>query len=149
MWTHCGPHGAFVFTALRLIVLTLILLSVGVSPAAAQESSDDSPARDGVPRPLMSILYGGYAALQAYDGYSTALALSRGAREGNPLMQGVVRDPTAFWALKASVTAGTIVAAERLWKNDRKGAALAVMIVSTSVVAVVAANNARMLRQQR
>ena len=94
-------------------------------------------------------LYAGYAALQAYDLYSTRQALGRGAREANPLMQGVVGNPDAFIALKAGVAAGTILAAERLWKQDKKAAAIGVMAASIAVSAIVATKNARTLRQVR
>jgi hypothetical protein len=78
--------------------------------------------------------------------YSTKQALARGAREANPLMQGVIANTGAFIAVKATVAVGTIVAAERLWKTN-KPAAIAVMVASNSVAAIVAARNARTLRQ--
>ena len=87
-----------------------------------------------------------YAALQAFDVYSTRQALGRGAREVNPLMQGVVGNTGAFVAMKATVAVATIVAAERLWKTN-KAAAIAVMVAANSVAAVVAWRNARTLRQ--
>lgn len=41
-------------------------------------------------RPIvLPVLYASYAALQAYDVYSTRQGLARGAREANPLMKGV------------------------------------------------------------
>ena len=80
--------------------------------------------------------------------YSTQQALGRGAREANPLMQGVVGNPAAFVALKASLAVGTILFAERLWKTN-KVAAVAVMAASTSISAIVAARNASVLRQLR
>jgi hypothetical protein len=80
--------------------------------------------------------------------YSTRQALARGAREANPLMQDVVSNTGALVAVKASVGVATIVAAERLWKTN-KAAAIAVMVASNSVTAVVAARNARTLRQLR
>ena len=55
---------------------------------------------------------------------------------------------TEFVAVKAAVTLGTILAAERLWRVN-KVAAIALMVVSTGVLASVAANNARTLRQLR
>lgn len=97
---------------------------------------------------LLPALYVSYAALQAFDMFSTKQALSRGAREANPLMQGVVGHSGAFVAVKAAVAVGTIVAAERLWKTN-KTAAIAVMVASNSVAAIVAARNARTLRQLR
>jgi len=109
------------------------------------------PARVGqaVARPaLLSALYASYGALQAYDVYSTRQALARGAREANPLMQGVVGHTGAFVAVKAGVAVATIAAAERLWKTN-KPAAIGVMIAGNSVAAMVAARNARTLGQLR
>lgn len=114
------------------------------APAAAAVEIIDAPSRP----VALPALYAGYAALQVYDIYSTRQALARGAREANPFMQGVAGNQSSFWALKAGLTVGTIVAAERLWKTN-KPAAIAVMVVSNSVAAVVAARNGRVLRQLR
>jgi hypothetical protein len=43
----------------------------------------------------------------------------------------------------------TVAAAERLWKRNKKTAAITLLVVSNSVAAVVAARNATALRQQR
>jgi hypothetical protein len=96
----------------------------------------------------LTALYASYAALQAYDVYSTRQALASGAREANPLMQGVVGNTGAFVAMKASVAVATIAAAEKLWKTN-KPAAIGVMIAGNSVAAMVAARNARTLGQLR
>jgi hypothetical protein len=103
-----------------------------------------SPSRPAV----LPALYVSYAALQAFDVYSTKQALARGAREANPLMQGVVGNTGAWVAMKAGVGVATFMAAERLWKTN-KVAAIAVMVASNSVSAIVAARNARTLRQLR
>ena len=97
---------------------------------------------------LLPMLYVSYAALQAYDVYSTKQALARGAREANPLMQGVVGNTGAFVAMKAGVAVATIAAAEKLWKTN-KPAAIGVMIAGNSVAAIVAARNSRTLGQLR
>ena len=97
---------------------------------------------------LLPMLYVSYAALQAYDVYSTRQALARGAREANPLMQGVVGNTGAFVAMKAGVAVATIAAAEKLWKTN-KPAAIGVMIAGNSVAAIVAARNTRTLGQLR
>lgn len=131
----------------RLPVLTVLILMLPLVPAFADEGRDarlaPSPSRPSV----LPVLYASYAALQVYDVYSTRQALSRGARETNPLMQQVVGNQGAFWAVKASATIGTIAAAERLWKKDRKAAAIAVLVVSNGVAALVAARNAGTLRR--
>jgi hypothetical protein len=96
----------------------------------------------------LTALYASYTALQAYDVYSTRQALARGAREANPLMQGVVGNTGAFVAMKAGVAVATIAAAEKLWKTN-KPAAIGVMIAGNSVAAIVAARNTRTLGQLR
>lgn len=134
-------------------------LLISALPANADTPADASapgaivvPARveRALARPAaLPALYASYAALQVFDIYSTRQALARGAREVNPLMHGVVGNPATFWALKASVTAGTIFAAERLWKNNNKAAAIAVMVASNGIAAIVASKNAHTLRQLR
>ena len=135
----------------------LLSLTFAVMPASAADDSSAAPAASAISvntrisqavrRPAaLPALYASYAALQAFDVYSTKQALGRGAREANPLMQGVVGHTGTFVAVKAAVAMTTIVAAERLWKTN-KTAAIAVMVASNSVAAIVAARNARTLRQ--
>ena len=140
----------------------LLSLTLSVLPTYAAADADDANAAAAAPavvvparisqalaRPaVLPALYASYAALQVFDIYSTKQALARGAREANPLMQDVVGNTTEFVAVKAVVTLGTILAAERLWRVN-KVAAIALMVVSTGVLASVAANNARTLRQLR
>jgi len=159
----------------RTIAIAAVLsLTLGVLPAVAADDSDDTQpakAEQGVvanklvwgdnvtlgtrrvaaamSRPLvLPALYASYAALQAFDVYSTKQALARGAREANPLMQGVVGNTGAFVAMKVGVGVATIVAAERLWKTN-KAAAIGVMVAGNGVAAIVAARNARTLGQLR
>ena len=143
------------------IIATAALLSLTLSvlPAAAADDANAAatpgiavPARigDALARPAMlPALYISYAALQAFDVHSTRQALARGAREVNPLLQGVVGNTSFLVAVKAAVAVGTIVAAERLWKTNNKAAAIAVMVASNGVAAIVAARNAHTLRQLR
>lgn len=98
---------------------------------------------------LLTTLYASYAGLQAYDVYSTRQALSRGGREANPLMQGVADSSAGMIAVKAGVTLATILVAERMWKRNNKMGAIAVLVASNGVAAVVAARNASTLRQLR
>ena len=140
--------------AAALLSLTLIAL-----PAYAEDDAAGAitvtgfaaPAKvtERLSRPAaLTVLYASYGALQAYDVYSTRQALARGAREANPLMQGVVTNTGAFVAVKAGVGVATIVAAERLWKTN-KPAAIGLMIAGNSVAAFVAARNTRTLGQLR
>ena len=124
-----------------------------VTPAAASAATAQTAAQmrfgKALARPkALPALYVSYAALQAFDIYSTKQALARGAQEASPLMQGVVGNTGAFIAVKATVAVATIVAAERLWKTN-KVAAIGIMVASNGVAAIVAARNARTLRQLR
>ena len=142
-----------------LTTAALLSLTVAVVPASADDSraaaaAPASAVQTRISRALarpktLPALYASYVALQAYDVFSTKQALGRGAREANPLMQGVVGHTSAFVAVKAAVAIGTIVAAESLWKNNNKAAAIVVMLASNSVATLVAARNARTLRQLR
>jgi len=137
-------------------------LTMSVLPAAAADESSVAAAAPAIVVPtrvrvseslsrprVLPALYASYAALQVYDVYATRQGLASGAREANPVMRQVVGNQGAFWALKASATVGTIVAAERLWKQDKKAAAIAVLVASNGVAAFVAVRNARTLRQGR
>jgi hypothetical protein len=88
----------------------------------------------------------GLGMLQAYDVYSTSAALKNGAREANPAMSGLVGNPVAFVAVKTGITGVSIFAAERMWKQHQRAQALAVMAVSTGLMAVVAAHNHSVIR---
>ena len=92
-------------------------------------------------------LYASLAALNTYDMISTLKGTKAGAVEANPLMRGVVKNSPALLGVKAASTGAAIFLAERLRRNGHKGQALAVMIVSNSVMATVAANNARVVRR--
>ncbi len=94
-------------------------------------------------------LYAGFVALQGYDTYSTLSAIRKGAVEVNPLMTGVTKQPALFVAVKGATTFGSIYAAERLWRKNRKAAAITTIVVANAMVAVVAARNASVLRTLR
>ena len=99
------------------------------------------------PRALPA-LYASLGALQVFDVYSTRQALAHGAHEANPVMGGVVGNPVAFTALKAATAVLPVLIAERLWKTNRVAAVLT-MVAANSAMALVAANNARVLQQVR
>ena len=98
---------------------------------------------------LLPTLYAGTAFLQGYDAYSTLTALKSGATEANPMMKGITKSPIAFVALKASMTAFSIMGAERMWKNDHRVAAVVMMVASNGMMAAVAAHNASVLQRVR
>ena len=90
-------------------------------------------------------LYISLAALQVFDVYSSSRGLAQGAREGNPLMQGIVNNPVAFWTIKAATTVAPMILAERLWKKNKVGA-IAVMVIANGVAVAVAAQNGSVLK---
>lgn len=99
-----------------------------------------SPARR--PRALIP-LYGAFAALQAGDANSTLQVLRHGGYEKNSLMVGVVSSPKALAAVKLATTISTIAAAEMLWRNHHRKAAVIAMAIVTSGYGVVVAHNYR------
>ena len=98
---------------------------------------------------ILPSLYVSLGALQAFDGYSTTTGLRRGATETNGMMKNVAGNPASMWIVKGGVTAVSIYAAERLWKRNRRVAAIATMVATNGLMAMVAARNASVLRAQR
>lgn len=146
-------------TTRTLAAALVLMLTAGAAPALAADdaivvTSQPVPSvmkmRESATRPaLLTTLYASYAGLQAYDVYSTRTAISRGAVEANPLMTGAAGSHGAMIGLKAGITLGTIVAAERMWKKNNRMGAIAVLVASNIVAALVAARNARTLGQVR
>ena len=121
---------------------TVVAEAVAPAPAIAAPIPGWKP----VARPsILPALYAGSAVLQAYDAYSTLKALNLGAVEANPIAQGVVGNPALFIGVKAAVAAASIMAAEKMWKNHHKVAAIATMVATNSIMAMVAANNAKVI----
>jgi len=107
-----------------------------------------APAWKPATRPtILPALYAGSAALQAFDAYSTLKALNLGGVEANPVAKTVVSNPAVFIGVKAAVSAASILAAEKMWKNHHRVAAIATMAATNSIMAMVAANNAKVLGQ--
>jgi hypothetical protein len=127
--------------------------AVAAAPAAEAVSTPTFTrptmhAEQSIGRPsMLPALYVAQGALQAMDMHSTMQAISRGAHEANPLMQGVVGNKGAMMAVKAGVAASTILMAECLWKKGNRTGAIVSMIVANSVTAVVVAHNYRLSNQ--
>jgi hypothetical protein len=64
------------------------------------------------------------------------------------MMRGVAGNSAKLWAVKAASTAGSIWLAERMWKTNRVGA-IVMMVVSNGLSASVAARNASVLKALR
>ena len=121
------------------------------APAAAETSAVGAailaPSR-ARPASLLA-LYGGFAALQAYDAYSTLAAVKAGGVELNPVLGGVANRPAAMIALKSAVTVASIAAADRLWKKGRKKHAVVMLAATSAAMTVVAINNHSVLQKLR
>ena len=152
-------------TCVALVFATLLVtvpvaaqtFSGGVSTAVAAVASADDPVtrrmRIRTPadaRPLvLPPLYASLAALQGYDSYSTLRALNQGAVEANPMMRGVAGNSAAIFVAKSASTFASVYVSERLWRGHRRGAAIVLMVAANGIMAVVAAQNAAVLRGQR
>jgi hypothetical protein len=128
-----------------------------IAPAIVAAAANNAATPDIVSRSvfkyrrptLLPALYATSAALQGYDAYSTLSALKNGAREANPLMKGIVKNPAAFVAMKAGVTTASIMAAERLWKGNHRMGAIGLMVASNVMMGMVAARNSQVLASMR
>jgi uncharacterized protein DUF5658 len=99
-------------------------------------------------RPIaLPSLYAGSVFLQSYDAYSTLSALRNGGTEANPLMKGITKSPVAFIGLKAGVTMMSIMAAERMWKDNNRVRAVLTMVATNGFMAAVAAHNTAVLHR--
>ena len=126
-------------------------IAAAVAPGqtiAAPRISFTETRREGRPFALTP-LYVGSAALQAWDTYSTLTGLRMGAVEMNPMMKTVVKNPAVFIAVKSAITAASIYQSERLWKDHRRVAAIALMAATNSLMAVVAKQNHATLEELR
>lgn len=121
-WTHVEPGSTSTLEA------SVAVKSIEVRPAA------------------LPALYAGSVLLQALDVRLTLEGMSRGSVEANPMMRAVVKRPATFIAVKTAVAGLTIYAAERLWRKGKRKAAVALMVINTSMMAIVGARNASVVR---
>jgi len=103
------------------------------------------PTRGGV----LPSLYVGLIGLEAYDGYSTTRGLKHGAVESNTLLRRLAAHPSALWAVKGGAPSVSIYMAERLWRQNHRGRAVALMVITNGLMAAVALNNASVLQAQK
>ena len=141
-------------------ILAGLLLMTTLAPTVARAADDPDPLPrpirptlekfvDASPRPtVLAPMYVSLAGLQIYDGYSTTRGVQLGAKESNTLISAFADKPAAFWTMKAASTAVSIYAAECLWRNHRRVAAVAVMVASNVTMGVVAAHNASVLQSR-
>jgi hypothetical protein len=117
---------------------------VADDPAEGRYSSI-SHVTETVPEPRLGVLlplYTSFAGLQMLDAHSTTRALQNGGAERNPLLGSFAGRPGALFALKAGVTASTILLAEKLRAKHRVGGIL-LMAALDSFYAMVVVHNYR------
>jgi hypothetical protein len=135
------------------IVATLVLCftapviaqdAVSVEPPAVklQTSSVLSFAAPDRPKVLVP-LYMSFGALQVVDVHSTTRALNRGAVEANPMMKAFAGNSASLIAVKAGGAAVAIYATEQLWKQNRRAAAIGLMIAANVGMTWVVQHNYR------
>jgi hypothetical protein len=129
--------------------------TVKAEPSAAVQPGEVdwsmAPVKFGRPSrgSVLPSLYLSLAGLNALDAHTTLRGVSLGASESNPLLKAAATHPSVLWAVKGGVTAGSVFMAERLWRKNHKAGAIAVMLVSNGMMAVVAARNMSVIRRQQ
>jgi hypothetical protein len=118
-------------------IFTEIDIRAGVSLTRLPRQAADVPLR--APRALVP-LYITFGGLQALDYHSTTRGLCAGAVEANPVAGVLQKHPAGIIAAKAAVTAGVIVAGEKLWKRNRVGAVVFMTAMNAGMAAAVAHN---------
>jgi hypothetical protein len=136
-----------VFAAMIAVMIAGMITASPVFAADPEEDRASAPHES--TRPILLGLYASASFLQGYDAYSTLKALGTGAHETNPLMKTLTANPTVFVGVKAGLTGISILVAERMWRNHNRTGAIVAMAASNGVMAIVAANNARVLAQSR
>jgi hypothetical protein len=91
-------------------------------------------------RLTLNLMTASYEALQAADVITTVQAIRRGAREQNPVMQGVASHPLRLALVKASVTTATLVMTHRIVKRHRLGGMLLLAGLNGTLAIVVSRN---------
>ncbi len=97
---------------------------------------------------LRRSLYVSFAALQLMDAVSTNKAISAGGVEANPAMAGIVKNKTAFMAVKAGTAVAAAFFSEKLAKNHPRRATILMAVLNTAYAGIVA-HNYRVARASR
>lgn len=138
-------------------LITVVVVSIpSVCVAAEKEESSNAIERlyamgalsneVAVKRPaILPTLYVTLAAMQAWDLYSTSVAVKAGARESNPVAAPFAGNPGSLIGLKLVSTASTIFFAERMWKTNRVKAVI-VLAAINGATAAISMNNMRNAR---
>ena len=140
----------FAIVASLLLCFTAPVLSqdaVFIDPSALQLQTSSFQSSAAADRPKARVpLYISFSALQAVDVHSTARALSLGAVESNPMMKAFAGNSASLIAVKAGGAAVAIYATEQLWKQNRRAAAIGLMIAANVGMTWVVQHNYRAVR---
>ena len=112
-----------------------------VSAPLPYESTVLAASADGRRPRILPSLYFSLVVLQGADLYSTHATKASGASELNPLLNTVGGGMMGQTAVKAALTTSSIFLAERLWRKNKRGAAVVAMVSSNSLMAVVVRHN--------
>jgi hypothetical protein len=128
----------------RLVATTAVAAMLLSAPQLAQAGPADEPgsARPSKSSVVLGSLYASTIVLQGLDVHSTLSAINQGGVEANPMISPVTSHPVAFVAMKAAVTATSLVAAHRI-AGHNKMAAIALLAGINSAYAFVVAHNYR------
>jgi hypothetical protein len=144
----------------RIALMTVAALSISTIAIAAEKDGEQSlvdaanraaviaPMSDAVvmKRPAaLPALYVTFAAMQAWDVYSTSRAVKAGASESNPVAAPFVGNPGSMIGLKVMSTVSAIYFTERMWKTNPVKAML-VLAAINGATAMVSMNNMRNAR---
>lgn len=93
-------------------------------------------------------MYVSFAALQVMDAVSTSKAIGAGGVEANPAMAGIVKNKTAFMAVKVGTAAAAAFFSEKLAKNHPRKATVMMVVLNVAYAAIVT-HNYRVARANR
>lgn len=139
----------------RVIAPSITGAFIDTATSIAPSPNGQTPTRQAVditrprrPWPLPA-LYGSAIFLHSCDTYLTLSALNAGASEVNPVLKPFTNHPVAFIAVKAGLTAASIAGAEQMWKDNHRGRAVALMLLTNAMMVGIAAHNAAVLQTIR
>jgi len=97
---------------------------------------------------LRRAMYVSFAALQVMDLVSTSKAINAGGVEANPAMASIVKNKTAFAAVKAGTAVAAAFFSEKLARNHPRQATILMVVLNTAYAGIVA-HNYRLSRASR
>ena len=152
---HCVSFLSWRFTP-RVVIVAM--LGIASCPSICSAQDPDLPLHAATPdftvmppasaaleapAPRLGVLlplYVSFAGLQMLDAHSTMRALRAGGSERNPLLRDLADSPAGLLAVKAGVTASTILLSEKLRVKHRVGAMVLMTALNSAYTMVVVHN---------